>query len=117
MSIIVTDITTAYAMPEPKHTVLDGDVATVYTGDDIPVATPVRNIRDWAFRKRFTDEEQDAINNLAFSQLDTLGQRLLMAIYTASDGVDLDGQDVNNGLNYWVFKGILTPERKLEILA
>ena len=117
MSITITDITTALATPEPKHVALNGNEATVYTGEDIPITTPIRVIRDWEFKRRFTDEELDAINELAFMQLDAIGQRLLMAIYTASDGVNLDGQEVDSGLNYWIFKGILAPERKLEILA
>lgn len=115
--IIVTDLPTAFATPHPKHIILNGNEATVYTGDDMPLITPVRGIRDWEFKRRFTTEELDAINHLAFVENDVIGQRLLMAIYTASDGVNLDSQEVNDGLVYWVFKGILTNERKLEVLA
>ena len=81
-----------------------------------PVVSP-RTIRDWEFRSRFTEIERNAINNLAFAQLDTVGQELIMAVYTASDGVPLDSLEVINGLDYWVYKGIITPERKLEILS
>lgn len=117
MSVVVTDISTALATPEPKHVVLNGNKATVYTGDDMPITTPIRVIRDWEFKRRFTTEELDAINHLAFVESDVMGQRLLMAIYTASDGVNLDSQEVNDGLDYWIFKGILTSGRKIEVLA
>lgn len=115
--IVTTTIAAALATSDPKHVVLDENSATVYTEGDIPETPSIRRIRDWQFRDRFTQTELDAINHLAFTELDPIGQRLLMAIYTASDGVDLDGQAVNDGLNYWIYMGILTIERKAEILV
>lgn len=116
MSVITTDITTALATPEPKHVVLNGNTATVYTGEDMPVTTPVRVIRDWEFRDRFTEPELFAINASAHGG-DAMTDYVLMQIFTASDGVNLDKPNVITGMDYLVSQGLITLERKAEILA
>ena len=116
MSIVITDILTASTTPEPKHVVLNGNTAIVYTGEDMPVTSSVRVIRAWEFRDRFTPPELVAINQLAFGG-DATAQVLLMQIFTASDGVNLDGDSAINGLDYLVSKSIINAQRKNEILS
>ena len=114
--ITITDIPAAFATPDPKHVVLDGNMATVYTGDDMPAIQPIRIIRDWEFRDRFTQEELLAINADAFGG-DAMTQYVLMQIFTASDGVNLDKPMVISGMDYLVTQGLIMPQRKDEILA
>jgi hypothetical protein len=110
-------IAAAFAVPDPKHIILNDNVATVYSGGDIPPAPPApRTITAWEFRDRFLTSEIDAILDLAYAG-NAQARRLILKLQTATGGVDLDSDVVIAGVDFLVAQAILTPARKAEILA
>jgi hypothetical protein len=106
----------ADAISGPKHVWHNLNKYIVYTGIDIPVSQNDRQIPDYAFRDRFADSEMSAFLALAFSG-DISAQKLMLKLTTASNGIPMDREDVVSGMSYLVTKGILTEQRKNEILA
>jgi hypothetical protein len=104
------------AIPGPKHVWFDIDHFVVLTGNDMPVQPTERIIAAWKFRDRFTAAEMDAVLALAYAG-DANARRLVLKLQTASDGVDLDSSDVQQGMAYLVSKSAITQTRSDEILA
>lgn len=78
-------------------------------------AGPQRKLSKVAFRARFTAAEQVAIYTAA--KTDVVVQILLDDVAAVRDSVDLDYPPLNEGLQYLVSLGILTPERKEQMLV
>lgn len=74
-----------------------------------------RKLSKVAFRARFTAAEQVAIYTAA--KTDVVVQILLDDVAAVRDSVDLDYPQLSDGLQYLVGLGILTPERKEQMLA
>lgn len=106
----------AFAFPDPKYIVLTDDVATVYTGDDIPETQTTRLIEISKFRERFTDAEKDAILDLAYNG-DAIARRILLKLQTTALEIDVDHPDVIASMSYLVSVGAITDNRKDEILT
>jgi hypothetical protein len=70
----------------------------------------------YVFRDRFTEAELIAINALAYSG-DAMAQLLLLKVSTATDGIDLMGQSVADGLNYLASVGAITSDRLTALKA
>lgn len=102
-------------IPEPKYKVWVNGLWDVYTGDDIPALVNQRMLKPYEFRDRFTQSELIAMTELA--KTDHTASLLLLNVYTATDGIDLDSQAVIDGLNYWVSVGVLQANRPNEIRA
>jgi len=67
------------------------------------------------YRSRFTGSELAAIGKRAFTEDDENCQLLLLEVFTATDGIDLDGEKVVNGLSYLTAIGVLKAGRANEI--
>lgn len=74
-----------------------------------------RKLSKVAFRARFTPAEQVAIYTAA--KTDVVVQIMLDDVAAVRDSVDLDYPQLGDGLQYLVSLGILTPERKEQMLA
>jgi hypothetical protein len=74
-----------------------------------------RKLSKVAFRARFTAAEQVAIYTAA--KTDVVVQIMLDDVAAVRDSVDLDYPQLGDGLQYLVSLGILTPERKEQMLA
>ena len=60
---------------------------------------PRRTIRDWEFRKRFTQEQLVGVMRAALSG-DDVAALVWLALCTASDGVNLDSKEHIKGVQY-----------------
>lgn len=90
---------------------------TVRTGDDVPSNVPQRVIEAWQYRERFTAQQQLAIMQRAIDDADAVMRLSLMSLWTATQGVDLDGERVIQGLAYCVQVGVLTQQEADAIRA
>lgn len=89
--------------------------------DGNPISQPAqplpRYIRDWEFRDRFNQAEQQYVLGLAFGG-NAQAQYLIFKMQTASDGVNLDSPDVAAGLDYLIsLNGVITAATKARVLA
>lgn len=82
-----------------------------YYNDTVDVA-PIRKISVGAFRRRFTFPEKVAIEVSTDPMVKVLSTDLM-----ASTFVDLDYSGTTEGIDYLISIGILTPERRAEMLA
>ena len=112
--IICNTMEEAEAIENPKHIWINGTELLVYTGEDIPITYKILSVKD--FRDRFTEDEIEAILDLAYSG-DVLARKILLKLQTVGEVIDLTTPSVIAGMNYWVSKGILTEERKNQILS
>lgn len=79
----------------------ESDIGRHWTGtafEDVPAA-PIRIIRDWQFRDRFTQAQLVGIMRAAMSGDDTAAF-VWLKISTASDGVNLDDPSHIAGVQY-----------------
>lgn len=100
----------------------DGKWKVYVIGDEAllphpPVEVPARIIPAYDFRDKFTPAELSAINNKAYVVGDANVQLLLLKVFTATEGVNLDSQDTIDGVNYLAYIGVITAARKTEILG
>lgn len=112
--IICNTMEEAEAIENPKHIWVNGSEIIVYTEGDIPVNYRILSVKE--FRDRFTEDEIEAILDLAYSG-DVLARKILLKLQTVGEVIDLTTPSVIAGVNYWVSKGILTEERKNQILS
>ena len=112
--IICNTMEEAEAIENPKHIWINGTEIIVYTEEDIPVNYRILSVKE--FRDRFTEDEIEAILDLAYSG-DVLARKILLKLQTVGEVIDLTTPSVIAGMNYWVSKGILTEERKNQILS
>lgn len=106
----------ALLLNEPKYLILDGNKATVYTGDDIPLSDmSSRSISVQEFRDRFTKSEILAFLTATTSDIDA--KELDWKLSTRTDLLNLDSADVIQGMSYLVSIGVITEQRKAEILT
>lgn len=103
----------------PKY-ITEGAEITVFTGDDIPSNevdaqqhAADRYVTAEQFRDRFTDAELLAISEAG--QTDKMVAFFLTKLGTTSEQFSLDRQDVIDGLNYIVSKGLLNSNRPAKI--
>lgn len=82
-----------------EYVELIAEVAATYTPEE--VVPPVRKavIRDWEFRNRFTQAQLVGVMRAALSG-DDVAALVWLALYTASDGVDLDKPENIDGVKY-----------------
>jgi hypothetical protein len=104
------------AIPNPKHVWFNLNHFVVTTGSDMPSNSQERIIPVWKFRDRFTTAEIDVILNLVYSG-DSVARLLILKLQTASDGIELDSSDVQQGTAYLVNKSVLTQARANAILS
>lgn len=114
VKIICNTMEEAEAIENPKHIWINGTEIIVYTEEDIPVNYRILSVKE--FRDRFTEDEIEAILDLAYSG-DVLARKILLKLQTVGEVIDLTTPSVIAGMNYWVSKGILTEERKNQILS
>jgi len=122
--VIVNSITERDAVSNPILYVAqdDGTWKVYQKGDEdsIPVADPIpesRFISVTDFRSLFTTDELLAINQAAYISGDVNVQMLLLKVFTATTGVDLDFIDTVQGVGYLEYINVLTAGRAQEILA
>jgi hypothetical protein len=104
-------IADAFAVQVPKHIILNNDVATVYTGADIPPAPQ----REWSlaeFNTRFTPAELAGFWLAASTDPQAAK---LMATAFSSPTIRPDSQELIDALEYWVSIGKLAVNRPAEI--
>ncbi|MEZ7276056.1 hypothetical protein [Pseudoalteromonas sp. 68 DY56-GL68] len=75
------------------------------------VTAPIRVISKGAFRRRLTLNEKVAVKTSTDPVVKVLEEDLI-----ATSNVDLDFQPLIDGLDYLISVGILTAERKAELL-
>lgn len=75
-----------------------------------PTATRVISVG--AFRRRLTTAEKIAVKQSTDPVVQVLDDDLVV-----NEFIDLDFQDLHDGLDYLISVGILQPERKSELLA
>ncbi len=79
--------------------------------EQLTLRVNARRIPVYAFLERLSPQEQVAITQSSDVQVQIIEKRLL-----ARSVVDLDAQRTIDGLDYFVSKGLLTPQRKTELL-
>jgi hypothetical protein len=104
-------ITAAFAVPDPKHIVLDGDVATLYTGEDIPPAPP----REWTLAEFNTKISPAELAGFWLAATTDEQAAKLMATAFSSPTIRPDSQELIDALDYWVSIGKLAANRPAEI--
>jgi hypothetical protein len=96
--------------------ILSGDTAEVLTGEDIPEdMKSTRLIPVQSFRERFTKVETTAF--LSKSITDANVQELNFKLATATEPLDLDGVNLQQGMLYLVSVGVISDARRIEILS
>lgn len=107
------NIALAESTPQPREVWINGPIEIVVrTGADMQ-QTADRYVTAEQFRDRFTAAELLAIS--AAGQTDAMVAFFLAKLGTTSVPFSLDRQDVIDGLNYIVSKGLLDPNRPEKI--
>jgi hypothetical protein len=118
MSILTGTAQEMLSLPEINKVVLiNGAVATAYTGNDIPpeLKEP-RLIPASDFINRFTEAHKKAINEFCYSGDGNVDGMFILTELNNNQLINLDGELTVNSMNFWVFHGLLTEAEKLEIL-
>jgi len=76
----------------------------------------LRKLDPITFFRRFTEEEIEGLVESDNKQLNNLAYKLLVALATDSELINLDAQVWSNRLDVAVAEGVLTAQRKDEIL-
>jgi hypothetical protein len=106
-------IAAAFAVPNPRHIVLNDNVATVYTGDDIPPAPT----REWTLAEVNTKFTQAELAGFWLAATTDAQAAKLMATAFSSPTIRPDSQELIDALDYWVSIGKLAANRPAEIRA
>ena len=112
--IICNTMEEAEAIENPKHIWINGTEIIVYTEEDTPIIPKIISVRE--FRNRFTENELEAMLNLAYSG-DVTARKLLLKLQTIGETLDLENPSIIAGMDYWVTNNVLTAERAEEILT
>lgn len=96
-----------------SNTIIDFGGYTLETAGVMGAATPDSKITKLAFRNRFTFAEKVALEDAAKTDTEV---KVLLDDQAAAQYIDLDRADTAAGLDLLVTKGLLTQQRRDEIL-